>query len=72
MTQATGTVKIILDNVNITTDYVRNMPIVLNRMGNGSADVEIELVGTNTLIVGNNIVSGSAAAPSSSRAAAAA
>ncbi len=55
VTQATGPVKLILDNVNITTTFKRNMPIILSRTSaptTTTADVEIELRGHNTLIAG--------------------
>lgn len=59
MTQVTGEVKLTLDNVNIETTYRRNMPIILSRANNGSANVEIELVGTNILKAGSNAGTGS-------------
>ena len=56
VTGATGNVELTLDNVSISTSNDENMPIMISRTNNGSANVTINLVGVNTLVaIGNAI-----------------
>lgn len=55
VTQATGDVDLTLDNVNIATTCIENMPVIVSRADNGSANVTIRLVGENALIAGNTV-----------------